>query len=76
MTLSASLTDRVGHRLEAIEQIRRSHASARPTRENPAWLHCHQDCEVLLREIDRLYRQLDSANRTITALTEKTKGGL
>src|SRR4051812_4882202 len=37
---------------DAILQIRRAHASAKPTAANPAWKNCHHDMAVLLRHID------------------------
>ncbi len=33
-------------------QIRRSHASARPTSRNPAWLHTHNDLTYVLSLLD------------------------
>ena len=33
-------------------QIRRSHASARPTSRNPAWLHTHNDLTYVLALLD------------------------
>lgn len=47
--------------MNRIEQIRRSHASARPTPENPAWVHTHADLTVALSEIDRLRTALIKA---------------
>lgn len=43
---------------DPIEQIRRAHASARPTNENIAWQNCHHDRGVLLIEIGRLREAL------------------
>jgi hypothetical protein len=39
---------------ERLEQIRRSHKSARPAAHNPAWCHTHADLTIALAEIDRL----------------------
>jgi hypothetical protein len=41
-----------------LEQIRLAHASARPTRENPAWVHTHNDLTIVLAEVDRLSHAL------------------
>ncbi len=43
---------------ERIEQIRKSHASARPTSHNPSWLNTHNDLSVALAYIDELERKL------------------
>ena len=39
---------------DRIEQIRRSHKSARPKQSNPAWVNTHNDLGVALHEIERL----------------------
>lgn len=36
------------------QQIRRSHASARPKHDNPAWLHTHNDLTFVLERYDTL----------------------
>src|SRR6185437_12574281 len=63
---------------DRIDQIRRSQASARPNpRENPAWAHCHADCNILLAEIDRLQRRLDEAemaNQRIYGVLQGNRG--
>jgi hypothetical protein len=41
--------------LARLDQIRRSHKSARPTHENPAWMNTHADCAFLLGFIDSLW---------------------
>lgn len=46
---------------ERLQQIIRSHASARPTRENPAWAHTHDDLTYTLCEIERLTSELNNA---------------
>lgn len=33
-------------------QIRRAHASAKPTSRNPAWLHTHNDLGYVLRLLE------------------------
>jgi hypothetical protein len=43
---------------DRIEQIRRSHASARPKHDNPAWLHTHNDLTVVLESRDALHDAL------------------
>ncbi len=43
---------------ERIEQIRKSHARARPTSQNPAWLNTHNDLSVALAYIDQLENKL------------------
>lgn len=42
---------------DPMEQIRRAHASARPTRENPAWANSHADLAVALQHIEALQTQ-------------------
>ena len=39
---------------DRLEQIRRSHASAKPTRENPAWMHTHDDLGYVLGRLAKL----------------------
>jgi hypothetical protein len=39
-----------------IDQIRRAHASARPTERNPAWLHTSRDLDYVLRVLERFAR--------------------
>jgi len=43
-----------------LDQIRRAHASARPTRADPAWLNSHHDCGVLLAAVEALREDRDS----------------
>jgi hypothetical protein len=39
---------------ERLLQIRRSHASARPKHDNPAWLHTHNDLTFVLERYDAM----------------------
>lgn len=39
-------------------QIRRAHASAKPTERNPAWMNSHRDMAVLFQRIDELEAEL------------------
>ncbi len=41
--------------LARLDQIRRSHKSARPTHENPAWMNTHGDLGFALGFIDSLW---------------------
>ncbi len=45
------------HPGERIEQIRRAHKSARPKRDNPAWMNTHADLDVVLQAYDKLARE-------------------
>jgi hypothetical protein len=38
--------------VKTLDQIRRSHASARPKHDNPAWLHTHSDLTFVLEQLD------------------------
>ena len=51
---------------ERIDQIRRAHDSAKPTAQNPAWLHSHNDCGVLLARVDNL----ENALRNLLQITK------
>lgn len=42
---------------ERLLQIRRAHASARPTAENPAWLNSHRDMAYVLSYLDALPKE-------------------
>lgn len=43
---------------QQLEKIRRSHRSAKPKAENPAWLNTHNDLTVVLQAHDELERVL------------------
>ena len=43
---------------DRVLQIRRSHASARPKRENTAWWHTHNDLTIVLQYVDKLEAEL------------------
>jgi len=45
---------------ERIEQIRRAHASAKPTHHNPAWMNAHGDLGFALSYIAELRSALDA----------------
>lgn len=49
------------------EQIRRAHASAKPTAVNPAWKNCHHDMAHLIAHIDGLKES------RVSRLSEKSK---
>lgn len=51
--------------MNPLEQIIRSHASARPTHENPAWLNTHADLSYALELIDTLRNALRSARKAL-----------
>lgn len=64
-----------------LDQIKRSHKSARPKAENPAWVHTHHDLGVALKEIERLtaedaaWRKFNKeAEATIERLTTEVSG--
>lgn len=42
-----------------LDQIRRSHASAKPKPENPAWFHTHNDLTFVLEQLDALRFHLE-----------------
>ena len=44
-----------------IEQIRRSHANARPKQANPAWCNTHHDLGFVLARNELLERVLEAA---------------
>ena len=48
-------------------QIRRSHASARPTSRNPAWQHTHNDLTYVLALLDSERERLIAALRAESA---------
>ena len=39
-------------------QIKRAHLNARPTHENPPWVHCERDIAFLLNVIEAQEREL------------------
>jgi hypothetical protein len=43
--------------MDVLNQIRRSHRNARPTHENPSWMHTHNDLSFVLAELDRVYAE-------------------
>lgn len=49
------------------EQIARAHLSARPTRDNPAWMNCHHDCGVLLDYIEQLKADFNRLRKSCSA---------
>lgn len=51
---------------DRLEQIRRSHASARPKHDNPAWLHTHNDLTIVLAELDKSVLKLPSWRNVAT----------
>lgn len=50
---------------ERLDQIRKSHASARPKPDNPAWFHTHNDLTLALAEIDRLAERVRIQNHKL-----------
>jgi hypothetical protein len=58
----------------SIEQIRRSHASARPKADNPAWMNTHHDLTVVLDSHDKLYRALSNAHYRVRYLLQFADG--
>jgi len=61
---------------DRLTQIRRSHASARPSAENPAWCHTHADLTFALAEIDRLCAVLARTEQRLFALASGIEGEL
>jgi hypothetical protein len=48
--------------MKTLEQVRRSHASARPKHDNPAWLHTHEDLTFVLAQLDYYLNQVQDAD--------------
>jgi len=44
---------------DRVLQIRRAHASAKPTAANPAWRNAHHDLGVVLQYVDELEQQVE-----------------
>lgn len=53
---------------ERLEQIRRSHASARPKHDNPAWVHTHNDLTFVLEQLDSALLRLSRCLNKLRAI--------
>lgn len=63
--------------MRTLDQIRRSHASARPKHDNPAWLHTHEDLTFVLELLDSTQKEVTQAREYIELLeAERARGDL
>lgn len=57
--------------MRTLDQVRRSHASARPKHDNPAWLHTHEDLTFVLQRLDTMAHDCVTAIETARPLCDR-----